>query len=81
MSDAAFPTGAYPGYTTAELLHFVERWRNTMQTDILVGDVHLHAAKVEVMQNEIIRRERVAEGDVSAMTPGERLHFNRKKAT
>jgi hypothetical protein len=62
MSDAAFKTGAYPGYTTDQL-------RKMMETSHL--EVKMR------MSDEILRRERVAAGDVSVMTPGERLRFYR----
>lgn len=75
MSDSAFVTAAYPGYTTAELMVFVAKWRNSMQEDILVGDVHIHRAKVTSMQIEIDRRALVEAGDASLMTPGERLRW------
>jgi hypothetical protein len=61
MSDAAFKTAAFPGYTTQEL----RETYNREPADIWVK-----------MRAEIKRRERVAEGDVSVMTPAERLrHF------
>lgn len=62
MSDAAFATAAYPGYTLAELVAFVVEGRDTTGK----------------MLAEIARRERVAKGDVSAMTPGERLRASRR---
>lgn len=62
MSDAAFPTAMYPAYTTNEL-----RDR--------VADPELGAITRDLMEREIARRELVAAGDVSVMTPGERLNF------
>lgn len=56
MSDAAFRTGKYPAYTTAQLEGF-----------IAAGEGH------PAMIGEIERRAKVAAGDVSVMTPGERL--------
>lgn len=55
--DAAFATAAYPGNTTAELRRAIEAGRDTTGK----------------MAAEIERRERAAAGDVSVMTPGERL--------
>lgn len=63
MSDAAFKTGAYPAYTIDELKAFVAEGR----------EPSIAAA----MTAEIARRDRVAAGDVSAMTPGERLRHSR----
>ena len=59
MSDAAFATAAYPAYTTAQLEAAMERG---------VDDV----TKTKMVA-EISRRARVADGDRSVMTPGERL--------
>lgn len=61
MSDAAFKTGKYPGYSTAQLREFVAE-QNDRSPGITVA-----------MQAEIARREAVAAGDTSQMTPGERL--------
>lgn len=54
--DSAFPTAAYPGYTTDQL--------RTMA---------LTSVNAPKMLAEIARRERVAAGDMSVATPGERL--------
>ncbi len=84
MSDAAFLTAKFPGMSTEELRACVKEWRNTMQSAILVsgvgmtGDVCMTAEKAAFMQGEIARRERVEQGDVSAMTIGERLRFYRR---
>ena len=61
----AFPTGAFPGFTTKEL---VERLK-----------ADLPEALANKMALEVLRRCRVAEGDVSVMTPGERLRFAKKR--
>lgn len=67
MSDAAFKTGALPAYTTFELRKFLaKRDGKPLSEDA--------AAK---MRAEIDRRERVSAGDVSVMTPGERLRYSR----
>ncbi|RUU95885.1 hypothetical protein EOB36_31380 [Mesorhizobium sp. M6A.T.Cr.TU.017.01.1.1] len=60
MSDSAFKTAAYPGYSTGQLRDMVLNKRNDM------------------MEAEIARRERVAAGDITVMTDGERLRFARK---
>ena len=61
--DSAFATAAYPGYTTDELRQMVSR----------------PSANARAMWAEIERRERVAAGDVSVMTPGERLRHVRSQ--
>lgn len=61
MSDAAFKSAAYPSYTTEQLRAFVANDEGRA--------AHITAA----MRAEIERREKVAAGDVSVMTPGERL--------
>jgi len=61
MSDSAFPTGRFPGYTVAELEAAIAAGRGG--ADMLV---------------EIERRNRAAAGDISMMTPSERLRFIRK---
>lgn len=55
--DAAFKTAPFPGYTTAELEAFIARG----------------SAKAPAMRLEIERRAKVAAGDRSVMTDGERL--------
>jgi hypothetical protein len=67
MSDAAFKTAAYPAYTSAELVGFIHDENTADDT----------RAKMEA---ELTRRERVAEGDVSVMTAGERLRFAAKSS-
>jgi len=62
MSDSAFKTAPYPSYTTAQLR---ERAADPQTSD----------ATAILMQNEIERRDRVAAGDRSIMTPSERLRF------
>lgn len=60
MSDAAFKTAAFSGYPTAELKLAIARG----------------SSKAEAMQAEVDRRAARDAGDVSVMTPGERLrHF------
>ena len=63
--DAAFKTGAYPAYTTAELIKWMED--GTAQ----------NPAKVLM---ELQRRERRDAGDISVMSDGERLRFFEKGA-
>lgn len=63
MADAAFKTAAYPAYTTAELRDYVSG-----------GFDYNGSAKAE-----IDRRAKVAAGDVSVMTPGERLRYSQQK--
>lgn len=58
--DSAFNTAPYSGYTTAQLREFI-------------ADPDANMITSEVMRREIERRERVAAGDFSVMTPGERL--------
>lgn len=62
MADAAFKTAAYPSYTTAEL------------RDYIAGGFDYNGSA----KAEIARREAVAAGDVSAMTPGERLRHSKR---
>lgn len=59
--DSAFATAPYSGYTTDQLRQMVSR----------------PSANAAKMWAEIERRERVAAGDVSVMTPGERLRHVR----
>lgn len=60
--DAALPTGKFPAYTTQQLL------------DMLTSS----PAEVRaVMEAEIERRAAVAAGDVSRMSPSERLRHAR----
>lgn len=61
MSDAAFATAAYPAYTSAEL-------ERSIKENPLLSD-----AQRDKMKAELERREKVANGDVSVMTAGERL--------
>ena len=63
--DAAFATGAYPAYTTAELQLMVIRHEE--------GRVTQPANALGIIKGEITRRAKVAAGDRSVMTPGERL--------
>ena len=65
MSDSAFQTGAYPGFTLAELEAKVDRAEVNGQT------------APAAMVAEIARRKRVRAGDRSVMTPGERLRTAR----
>ncbi len=61
MADSAFKPGAYPGFTIAELQAFIEQGR----------------PNAAAMQAEIERRGKVAAGDTSVMTDGERLRYAR----
>ena len=70
MSDAAFKTAAFPGYTTAQLRAFIDK-EHAFET-------HMEDDKYYAMCAELERRERVAGGDVSVMTDGERLRFYRE---
>ena len=65
MSDAAFKSAPFAAYTSAELRAAVERGENSAD------------ARAKMVM-EIARREKVAAGDVSVMTPGERLRHARK---
>lgn len=65
MSDSAFKTAAYPGYTTAQLRAFI--------ADPDGGSQENNKAIADAMTAEVLRRDRVAAGDVSVMTNGERL--------
>ena len=56
--DSAFPTAAYPGYTTDDLRHMLRTRPGCAP-----------------IMNEVYRRERVAAGDMSVATPGERLAY------
>lgn len=71
MSDAAFQTAAYPAYTTAEL----SRWL----ADHSEGKLLLAADQYQKVCSELTRRAKRDAGDVSVMTPGERLRFNPKR--
>jgi hypothetical protein len=65
MSDAAFKTAKYPGYTTAELGLKVIRHNE--------GSVTMPAKMLADIKAEISRRAKVKAGHVSVMTDGERL--------
>lgn len=56
--DAALPTGKYPAYTTSQLRDMAATASGT---------------EAAVMIAELERRARRDAGDVSVMTPGERL--------
>lgn len=71
MSDSAFPTAPYPSMTTAELKACVAAYLAGTQSSIW----GMTDAKAVIMTDEIARREKVAAGDVSVMTPGERLRW------
>lgn len=62
MSDTAFKTAPYPAYTTAELRRWIAEGVDTEEANARIS-------------GEIARREAVEAGDVSQMTPGERLRF------
>lgn len=65
MADTAFKAAAFPGLTTAQL----EREYAAKSKIFGYGDF------CEKAQAELDRRYAVANGDVSVMTPGERLRF------
>lgn len=65
MSDAAFPTAKYPGYTTAEL--------NLMLMKHAERRVIYPANQLRDIRAEIARRALVLAGVTSVMTAGERL--------
>lgn len=67
MSDSAFKSAPFSGYTSREMLESISKNRPS-------------ALIKELMLEEIGRREKVAAGDVSVMFPAERLHFNTKSA-
>lgn len=69
MSDAAFKTGAFPAYTNEAMI----RWLS----DHINGVIPLDAAEFARICAEVDRRGRVASGDTSVMTPGERLRHAR----
>lgn len=71
MSDSAFPTTAYPAYTTAEL----HKWL----AEHAKGTRQFAAGQYDKICAELSRRGKVESGDVSAMTPGERLRFAKKQ--
>ena len=64
--DAAFPTAAYPSMTNKELEAAYQKY------NAIPG----YGATADKMQAELDRRYAVSTGDVSVMTPGERLRFN-----
>jgi hypothetical protein len=68
--DNAFSTGKFPAYTLQEV-------RNMLAARKAEG-FDENSDRSVLMRNEIKRREAVAAGDVSAMTPGERLRHNAK---
>ena len=68
--DSAFCTAPFPGHTTEELHQFL--------AERIAGTRNMSHERRALMEGEIARRERVAQGDVSVMTPGERLrHFTK----
>lgn len=64
MSDTAFKTAPFPGFTSAQLRAALDDG----------GRDRISRDKIET---ELARRDRIAAGDVSMMTPGERLRFIR----
>ncbi len=70
MSDAAFKSAPYPGLTLEQLRAAAAKHddANTAQS----------AQTFRKMSAEIERRERVAAGDRSVMTDGERLRHSRQ---
>jgi hypothetical protein len=67
MSDSAFKSAPYSGYTNAELAKFI-------------NDANTSVYNVAKMRAELERRQQVAQGNVSVMTDGERLRHVRKSA-
>lgn len=67
MSDTAFKTAAYPGYTTNELQVAY------LEVSNLIG----MGATAEKIQAELDRRYAGSIGDISAMTKAERLRYER----
>lgn len=67
MSDSAFKTAAYPGFTTKQL----EEMYAEKSSIVGFGEV------AEKIQAELDRRYAAKAGDVSVMTPGERLRFHK----
>jgi hypothetical protein len=61
MSDAAFKSAPYAAYTTTQLRIYIKEPQE------------LNEETVAKMQAEVDRREKVAAGDWSVMTDGERL--------
>lgn len=64
MADAAFPTAKFPAYTTVQLNKWIAEGKD----------------EAGHMAFEVARRAKVAEGDFSVMTAGERLRWARKNA-
>lgn len=69
MSDAAFKTAAYPAYSTNELREWLRRPHSGMTEEVTTR-----------VYREVERREKVAAGDVSVMTDGEKLRYHAKGA-
>lgn len=67
MSDAAFKTAPFPGITNDRLAEVIEIARNDATA--------YPAPTIERMKAELERRAAAKAGDVSQMTPGERLRF------
>lgn len=65
MSDAAFKSAPFPGYTTQHLRDYAPGCPEGVRRQ---------------MEAEIARREKRDAGDVSVMTDGERLHYAQRKA-
>jgi hypothetical protein len=61
MSDAAFPTAAYPTHTNRELQALIDGG----------------SLRADAMRAELARRAEVAAGDMTNATPGERLRAAR----
>lgn len=69
MSDSAFKSAPFPGYTTDQLKGFI----TVAKTDGFYEGDRIY----QDMQAEIDRRAKVQKGDKSVMTDGERLRFSR----
>lgn len=80
MSDAAFKTAAYPAFTTAELADRITLLDRRYENRAPGGDAYdADMATLAKMRAEIERREKVAAGDRSVMTDGEKLRLSRQQ--
>jgi len=74
MSDAAFKQAAYPAYTKAQLIIMLAGKPYSLSNPRgLTGDQR------RKMEAEVLRRDAVEAGDLSVMTPGERLRYARSQ--
>jgi hypothetical protein len=72
MSDAAFKSAPYPGHTSSELRAFIAKAHG----DAAALGVDM-SERISKMNDELNRRVKVASGDRSVMTDGERLQWAR----